>query len=61
MTLIFCVLFTLLYSMNTNFFEVIYQYFFDPEVNEPDPFGDLTESEEYIEVRIYNLHSETKS
>ncbi len=48
MTQIFCVCnWTLLYSMNTNFFEVIYQYFFDPEVNEPDPFGDLTESEEY--------------
>lgn len=29
--------------------------FFDPAVNEPDPFSDATESEEYIEVIFFKV------
>lgn len=44
-------LITLLYSIHIFSFNEFTNIFFDLTVNEPDPFGDLTESEEYNEVK----------
>lgn len=52
MTQIFFFLVCVLFIIQQEYLCVLPIFFFNPAVNELDPFGDLTDLEEYNEVRF---------